>query len=189
MVDIAQLERDVQQQFQDLCHFTTTSLMRQVAEMCDSQKLNASAQEFCMGLEARLTGVETQVRDLRRQFAEVVRESKGGESLELKDVLDAMKQTHISTLTQLEELQRQQANFMTWPVFHKYFSQVKEQVRELTRMVLFSHEDSARDTSQHRTFVQAKPLRSLLAYCQEAQVRLQQSSRVQVPRKAARSKG
>ena len=112
-VDIAQLERDVQQQFQNLCHLRTTSLMRQVAEMCDSQKLNASAQEFCMGLEARLTGVETQVRELRRQFAEVVRESKGGESLEPKNVLDTMKQTHISTLTHIEELERQQADFMT----------------------------------------------------------------------------
>ena len=67
------------------------------------QKLNASGQEFCTGLEARLTGEETQVRELRRQFAEVVRESKGRESLELKNVLDTMKQTHISTLTQLEE--------------------------------------------------------------------------------------
>ena len=35
---------------------------------------------------------------------------------------------------------------MTWSVFHEYFSQVKEQVRELTRMVLFSQEDSERDT-------------------------------------------
>ena len=60
-----------------------------------------------MGLEARLTEVETQVRELRRQFAEVVRESKGGDSLEIKNFLDATKQTHISTWTQLEELQRQ----------------------------------------------------------------------------------
>ena len=57
-----------------------------------------------------------------------------------------MKQTHISTLTHIEELERQQADFMTWSVFHEYFSQMKGQVREVTRMVLFSQEDSERDT-------------------------------------------